>query len=143
MERYNAMLQHLLIKLVNDNQTDWDVHLNGVLFACCTLVHKSTGFTPFEIMFGRLQMHTHIQYTILFNFRKAVLPIETENNDSTNYMGPHQYEDGEDAEQICTEMRKIKEVIDGKAIKNNNVNEFAKMCLVHASDLSHSVIHNI
>ena len=66
----------------------------------------------------RVQMHTHIQYTILLNFRKAVLPIETENNDSADYMGPHQYEDDEEAEQICTEMRKIKEAIDGKAIKN-------------------------
>ena len=53
MERYNATLQRSLIKLVNDNQIDWDVHLDGVLFAYRTLAHKSTGLTPFEMMFGR------------------------------------------------------------------------------------------
>ena len=46
VERYNATLQHSLIKLVNENQTDWDAHLDGVLFAYRTSVHKSTGFTP-------------------------------------------------------------------------------------------------
>ena len=63
VERFNATLQCSLIKLVNDNQTDWDAHLDGVLFAYRTSVHKSTGYTPFEIMFGRYieaaHMHTH------------------------------------------------------------------------------------
>lgn len=63
-------------------------------------------------------MHTHIQYTILHNVRKAVLPIEAENDTSADYTGPHQYEDGEEAEQICAKMKKIKEAIDDKAIKN-------------------------
>ena len=54
VERYNATLQHSLIKLVNESQTDWDAHLDGVLFAYRTSVHKSTGFSyPVEIMFGR------------------------------------------------------------------------------------------
>ena len=79
---------------MNNNQTDWDVHLDGVLFAYRTSVHKSTGFTPFEIMFGRYIEGANA-YTypiqILLNFRKAVMPIEAESDNSADYTGPHQY----------------------------------------------------
>ena len=70
---------------------DWDAHLDGVLFAYRTSVHKSTGFTPFEIMFSRYIEGTHIQY-------KSYTNIEAENDDSADYTGPHQYKDGEEAE---------------------------------------------
>ena len=59
---------------------------------------------------------------ILLTFRKAVLPIEAESNDdSADYTGSHQYEGGhgEEAEQICAKMKKIKEAIDGKASAYN------------------------
>ena len=59
---------------------------------------------------------------ILLTFRKAVLPIEAEkNDDSADYAGSHQYEggDGEEAEQTCAKMKKIKEAIDGKASAYN------------------------
>ena len=53
IERYNQMLQRSLLKLVNDKQDNWNVFLDGVLFAYRTAVHKSTGITPFEVMFCR------------------------------------------------------------------------------------------
>ena len=55
----------------------------------------------------------------LLNFRKAMLPIEAEMNDnSAGDDGSHQFEDSEEREQICSQMKKIKEVIDYKAMEN-------------------------
>ena len=53
VERYNQTLQRSLIKLVNDDQDNWDMLIDGVLFAYRTAVHKSTGLTPYEVMFCR------------------------------------------------------------------------------------------
>ena len=118
VERYNATLQRSLIKLVNENQTDWDTHLDGVLFAYRTSVHKSTGFSPFEIMFGR---YIECMYCadLFLNFRKATLPIEAEmNGNGADDGGSHQSEDSEEREQICSQMKKLKEAIECKAMEN-------------------------
>ena len=53
IERYNQTLQRSLVKLVNKEQDNWDIYLERVLFAYRTSIHKSTGDSPFEIMFDR------------------------------------------------------------------------------------------
>jgi len=53
VERFNQTLQRSLVKVVNENQDDWDEYLDGVLFAYRTSKQKSTKFTPFEIMYCR------------------------------------------------------------------------------------------
>ena len=53
VERYNQTIQRSLIKLVSEKQNNWDMFLDGVLFAYRTSVHKSTAVTPFELMFCR------------------------------------------------------------------------------------------
>lgn len=61
-ERMNQTLKGALVKSVNENQDDWDVHLKSVLFAYRTSKYHSTKFSPYELMFGR----------------ELVLPIELE-----------------------------------------------------------------
>ena len=59
---------------------------------------------------------------ILLTFRKAVLPIELRAMMKVpDYTDSHQYEreDGEEAEEICAKMKKIKEAIAGKASAYN------------------------
>ena len=41
-ERFNQTLQTALIKIVNENQNDWEEHLSAVLFAYRTAVQKAT-----------------------------------------------------------------------------------------------------
>ena len=53
VERFNHTLQQGLRTLVNENQTDWDEHLDWFLFAYRTSVHPSTQCTPFELVFGQ------------------------------------------------------------------------------------------
>jgi hypothetical protein len=52
-ERMNQTLKGALVKFVNENQDDWDVHIKSILFAYRTSRNDSTKFTPFELMFGR------------------------------------------------------------------------------------------
>ena len=53
VERFNQTLKRSLVKLVNDNQNDWDELLDGVLFAYRTSIQKSTQVSPFELMYCR------------------------------------------------------------------------------------------
>ena len=55
------------------------------------------------------------------NFRKATLPIEVElNEDDDADSDCYQPEDSEERERICSEMKKMKEAIDHKAMENIN-----------------------
>ena len=58
--------------------------------------------------------------SIVNNFRKATLPIEAEMNvgSGTDDGGSHQSEDSEEREQICSQMKKLKEAIECKAMEN-------------------------
>ena len=53
VERFNQTLQRSLVKLVNNNQDDWDELLDGVLFAYRTAKQKSTRVSPIELMYCR------------------------------------------------------------------------------------------
>ena len=53
VKRYNQTIQRSLIKLVSEKQNNWDMFLDGVLFAYRTSAHKSTAVTPFELMLCR------------------------------------------------------------------------------------------
>ena len=53
VERLNQTTQNVLLKLVNENQDNWDELLPSALFAIRTSQQKSTKYTPFELMFNR------------------------------------------------------------------------------------------
>lgn len=59
-ERYNQTLQKMLIKFVHKKKEVWDEFLDTCVYAYNTSAHESSGFSPFELMFGR----------------KAILPID-------------------------------------------------------------------
>ena len=53
VERFNGTLKHMLMKFV-ENQTDnWDKYLPHVLFAYRGVPCRSTGYSPFELLYGR------------------------------------------------------------------------------------------
>uniref|UniRef100_A0AAV2J4F2 Uncharacterized protein n=1 Tax=Knipowitschia caucasica TaxID=637954 RepID=A0AAV2J4F2_KNICA len=41
------------MKLVNDQQNNWDTFLDATLFSLRSKVHTSTKHTPFQLMYGR------------------------------------------------------------------------------------------
>ena len=53
VERANRTIQVALRAYVEGDQASWDKHLSLVQFAYNTGVHRSTGFTPHCVLFGR------------------------------------------------------------------------------------------
>ena len=53
VERYNATLKAGLKKYVDKFPNEWNKAIPYKLFACRSVIHQSTGFSPFEIIFGR------------------------------------------------------------------------------------------
>ena len=53
VERFNRTLKAMLNKLVGDEGKNWDQLLPYLLFAYREVPQASTGFSPFELVYGR------------------------------------------------------------------------------------------
>ena len=51
-ERLNGTLKSMLTKITNERPENWDMMLPCVLFAYREIPHSSTGFSPFELVYG-------------------------------------------------------------------------------------------
>ena len=56
VERFNGTLKRMMKKFTSQNQRDWDKYLSYLLFAYREAAQESTGFAPFELLYGR---HVH------------------------------------------------------------------------------------
>lgn len=54
VERFNASLIPQLSKLQQTHHNNWDEYLDAVIFAYNTAKHKTTQYSPFELVYGRL-----------------------------------------------------------------------------------------
>ena len=54
VERFNGTLKSMLRKMCEEQPKDWDRYINPLLFAYREAVQESTGFSPFELLFGRV-----------------------------------------------------------------------------------------
>ena len=52
VERFNATLKAMLRKSADEDGKDWDRLLPYILFAYREVPHESTGFSPFELLYG-------------------------------------------------------------------------------------------
>ena len=53
VERFNGVLKTMLRKVVHDHPENWDRYIPALLFAYRELPNESTGFSPFELVYGR------------------------------------------------------------------------------------------
>ncbi|KAL1282699.1 hypothetical protein QQF64_001502 [Cirrhinus molitorella] len=53
VERFNQTLKQMLRRVAAEDRRDWDLMLPYVLFGIREVPQASTGFTPFELLFGR------------------------------------------------------------------------------------------
>ena len=54
VERQNRTLQDMLTAYVSQHQHDWDRWVDLVAYAYNTSIHASTGYSPYQMVFGRL-----------------------------------------------------------------------------------------
>jgi len=54
VERLNRTIQSMLATTIDESGGEWEDHLPKVCFAYNTSKQSSTGFTPFQLMYGRL-----------------------------------------------------------------------------------------
>ena len=52
-ERFNQTLCRSLVKFINESQDDWDQKLESILFGYRAAKHRTTGFSPFFMMYHR------------------------------------------------------------------------------------------
>ena len=53
VERFNGTLKRMLRRLAQEKPKDWDRWIPALLFAYREVPQESTGFSPFELLFGR------------------------------------------------------------------------------------------
>lgn len=53
LERSHLTLKDYLKHYINEKQTDWDTYITFAMFSYNTAVHKSTRYTPYELLFGQ------------------------------------------------------------------------------------------
>ena len=53
VERQNCTLQDMLSTFVSHHSTEWDQWLDPIVFAYNTSKQESTGYSPYEMVFGR------------------------------------------------------------------------------------------
>ncbi|KAG1948853.1 hypothetical protein F2P79_012397 [Pimephales promelas] len=53
VERFNQTLKQMLRRVTAEDKRDWDLMIPYVLFGIREVPQASTGFTPFELLFGR------------------------------------------------------------------------------------------
>lgn len=54
VERFNGTLKSMLKKMCEERPKDWDRYINPLLFAYRESIQESTGFSPFELLYGRV-----------------------------------------------------------------------------------------
>ena len=54
VERFNASLKTMLKRLMTSRPKDWDRYIPAALFAYREIPQESSGFSPFELLYGRL-----------------------------------------------------------------------------------------
>ncbi|XP_078250152.1 uncharacterized protein LOC144589428 [Pogona vitticeps] len=52
-EKFNGTLMRMIRAYLAENPNNWDQKLQSLLFACRSVPQASTGFSPFELLFGR------------------------------------------------------------------------------------------
>ena len=62
VERQNRTLQEISANFVSEKQSDWDQWVDQAVFASITSVHAPTGFSTYELVFGRPpRMHKEVE----------------------------------------------------------------------------------
>ena len=77
-ERFNKTLKEMLSKVSNEDPKNWDLAIPSILFAYRETTHDSTGFSPFQLIYGNNPRNP-------LSILKEPLVGTSENREMTNY----------------------------------------------------------
>lgn len=105
LERSHSTLKEYLRSYIDENSHTWDLYLNTAMLAYNSNVHSTTGFAPFELLFGHkpyipksidsLDSNTYTDYVRALNHRlyysrqKALQNIQHSKERSKQYYDSH------------------------------------------------------
>lgn len=98
-ERFNGTLVKILKNYVDDFHGDWDIQMKWALHTYNTAIHESTGYSPFQVLFGR-------------DCRSALRPIESEQVNCDTEIQNQDYIHENVRERVIFAQRKQKEYYD-------------------------------
>uniref|UniRef100_A0A669B7F8 Integrase catalytic domain-containing protein n=1 Tax=Oreochromis niloticus TaxID=8128 RepID=A0A669B7F8_ORENI len=74
VERLNKTLKSMIHKFITEDERNWDRWLDPLLFAVREVPQASTGFSPFELLFGRKPRGVLIKESVV-DFCMTCIPI--------------------------------------------------------------------
>ena len=77
VERYNRTILATLLNYVNKHQDDWERYATALTYAYNNHFHRSTGTTPFSLVFSRPPLGFSLHHSI----RSRVRPTQYQRND--------------------------------------------------------------
>lgn len=101
-ERFNRTLLELLRTLGDEKSLNWPDHVQDVVWVYNHLVHRSTGYSPFFLMYGR---HGRLPLDLLLQD-----PEETEQRDSDQWVLEHRRRLLKAQEMVERKIPRIEEV---------------------------------
>ena len=75
VERQNRTLQDMLSAFVSQNRDDWNLWVDLAVYAYNTSSHESTGYSPYELVFGRVA-RTPIEVDLGLPLKHPISPTE-------------------------------------------------------------------
>ena len=108
------------MKFVNENQSDWDEKLDGILFAHRTSQQKSTCVTPFELMYCRyvICMIVHLYASALYYRSAFTFSVQMELDEQPSANSESKKDDAEDVEGYAKRMNAFRDNLFLKAKSN-------------------------
>ena len=97
-ERFNRSLFGLLKTLKAEEKGDWPAHLPALVFAYNATPHSSTGYQPYQLMFGR----------------QAPAPCD-------NWLGVHAYDDDKSVTGIDWVDQQLEQLINANKCEQKNI----------------------
>ncbi|XP_068205216.1 uncharacterized protein [Palaemon carinicauda] len=112
VEKFNGTLKQMLKKLCQEKPNQWHRYINAVLFAYREVPQESTGFSPFEILYGRSPYP--VPYGVRASLRKEIkdmLDMGIIQESASPYASPVvMVKKSDGSNRVCIDFRKLNRI---------------------------------
>lgn len=133
-ERFNQTLQRQLLKFVEDEQKQWDLYLDSILFSYRVSRQDSTKFSPFFLVYGR-QARLPVEFNLKPESTNSEedLNADEERGSFNDYIAKMVTVRKKALENIKVAQKKQKYYYDKKHCRDNKMYEIGTLVLLRNS----------